>query len=176
LTNADPHFFASAAACACLILWATAGHAQNPTRTVAQFSRGDIRFTQGGTAYSAQLSAGRIDVTEELAGEAPLEIRTLHLQFTLLGGRPGAQPDVVIVLKNADGPRMYEAQDLLALTVQTSGGGTSMFQAGRGTCAFILIRLSRSGVEGTARCDGTMAGTGGEPGLLVTDLAFSASP
>jgi hypothetical protein len=176
LTSVDPRLPIHLVAAACLILWTAAGNAQAPTRTVAQFTKGEIRFTQGGKAYSADLSTGWIDVTEELAGEAPLEARTLYLQFSFLKGGAGTQPDVTLVLKNADGPGAYGSSDLLAFVVKTSGGGVSTFQAGRGTCDFVLTRLGRGGVDGTARCSGAMAGTGGGQGPLVTDITFSARP
>jgi hypothetical protein len=176
LTNVDPRRPLPLAACLCLLAWAAAGQAQNPTRTIAQFTRGDIHFTQGDKAYSASLVSGGIDVTEELAGEAPLEIRTLQLRFAFLKGAAGAQPDITIVLKNADGPGVYESSDLLMFTVQTSGGGVSTFEAGLGTCTFTLTRLARTGVDGAAACQGTMADAGGGQGLMVTDVTFSARP
>jgi hypothetical protein len=176
LTNVDPRFLASLVAACCFILWTPAGQTQAPVKTVAQFTTGEIRFTQGGRAYSASLSTGRIDVVEELAGEAPLEARTLYLQFTFLTGGAGAQPDVTLVLKNADGPGDYGASDLLAFVVQTSGGGISTFQADRGSCNFVLTRLGRGGVDGTARCSGAMTGAGGGQGPLVTDVSFNARP
>ncbi len=176
MTSVNPRLRTQLAAGICLILWAAAGNAQAPTKTVARFNRGDIRFTQGGKAYSADLSSGRIDVTEELAGEAPLEARTLYLQFAFLKGDAGAQPDVALVLKNADDPGTYGPSDLLMFSVQTSGGGVSTFQADRGSCEIVLTRLDRGGVNGTARCEGSMAGRGGSIGLLVTDITFSARP
>lgn len=120
-------------------------------------------------------------MVEELAGEAPLEVRTLHLLFTFLGSgasgaKPDVTPDITIVLTNADGPGTYGPSDLLAFAVQTSGGGLSAFQADRGACMFVLTRLGRGGVDGTAHCAGEMAGVGGEAGPLVTDVTFSARP
>ena len=140
-----------------------------PPRTIAQFTQGDISFSQGGRGYTAALVAGRIDVSEELAGEAPIEVRTLYLQFAFLKTGADATPDVILILTNADGPRMYEGSDLLVFSVQTSGGGQSVLQTGRGGCSVALTRLSRSGVQGTARCEG-MAG------LPVTDVFFTAAP
>jgi len=180
LTSADVRLLASLTACLGLWLGAQASNAQAPTRTVAQFTTGDIRFTQGGKSYSAQLSAGRIDVVDELSGEAPIEVRTLYLRFSFLqggaGARPDATPDIAIVLKNADGPGTYGVSDLLVFTVQTSGGGLSVYQADRGGCTFVMTRLARTGVEGTARCEGTMGGAGGGQGQLVTEVVFSARP
>lgn len=150
--------------------------AQNPTKTVVQYTRGDIRFTQGGKTYTAPLSAGRIDVAEELSGEAPMEVRTLHLQFSFLGGGAGTQPDISIILTNADGPGIYGPSDLFSFTVQTSGGGLSVFQSDRGACTFTLTRLARDGVNGTANCEGSMAGAGGGQGQMVTDITFAARP
>jgi hypothetical protein len=158
-----------AAACAGTLLGASASHAQAPTRTVAQFTQGAISFSQGGRAYTADLLSGRIDVSEELAGEAPIEVRTLYVQFALLRGGSGATPDVTVVLTNADGPRVYEGSDLLAFSVQTSVGGQSTLAGDRRGCTVTLTRLSRSGVQGTARCEGAA-------GLPVTDVSFTAGP
>lgn len=180
MTNAKPRRASFLAACLCLLAWAGAAVAQAPVKTVAWFTKGDIRFTQGGATYSAGLVNGRIDVVEELAGEAPLEIRTLHLQFALLAGDagapPDATPDVRIVLKNADGPRAYDSSDLLVFTVQTSTGGAWAFQVGRGTCTVTLTRLARSGVAGTASCEEPPPGAVGGTGPSVTHAAFTAAP
>ena len=159
------------------MLGAPVSDAQNPTRTVARFTKGDIRFTQGGKAYSARLVNGRIDVTEELAGEAPLEVRTLSLTFALLGSRSsGGQPDVMLVLTNVEGPGSYEGSSLLAFSVRTSGGRTSTFQHGKSLCTVLLTRVGRGGVDGTATCAGEMAGADGKPGAAVTDVSFDVAP
>jgi len=167
LTNAK--FSVLLAACGGLLLGVVAADAQNPPRTIVQFASGEIRFAQRGKAYVAHLSSGRIEVSEELAGEAPLEVRTVDLQFTFLKGGATATPDVQLILTNADGPRTYDGSDLLAFTIQTSEGGLWDLRTGNGRCVFTLSRVSRGGVEGTAKC---------EDGLdtPVTDISFAASP
>jgi hypothetical protein len=160
-----------------MVMWLAAATAQSPAKTVAQYTTGEIRFTQGGQSYTAALSAGRIEVTEQLAGEAPIDVRTLSLSFAFLGGgAPGAQPDITIVLTNADSAGTYGASDIVLFVVQTSRGGTSVFRSDRGDCTFELTRLERAGVNGTARCRGEMEDAAGERGLLVTDVSFSARP
>jgi hypothetical protein len=160
-----------------MVMWPAAATAQGPAKTVAQYTTGEIRFTQGGQSYTAALTAGRIEVTEQLAGEAPIDVRTLSLSFAFLGGGvPGAQPDITIVLTNADSAGTYGASDIVLFVVRTSRGGASVFRSDRGDCTFELTRLERAGVNGTAQCRGEMAGVGEGPGQLVTDVAFNARP
>lgn len=168
--------FVRLAASLCLLAWAAVGHAQYPAKTIAQYSRGEIRFTQGGKVYSARLSEGRLDVAEELTGESPLEIRTLHLHCVFLQSSAGSRPDVTIVLKNTDGPGTYGVFDLLTFEVQTSERGLSAFRANHGTCTFVLTRLDQTSVEGTAQCAGEMTSADGTLVKPVTDVTFGAAP
>ncbi len=130
--------------------------------TIANYTKGQVTFTQGGKTATWTLWQGSAD--RMVAGEQT--VTQVSAIYTPNGKFTGPEPNLRTTVS-----RMGDYVEVVVLAVQKGPGGNGTLRIRGASCTATLARVDSTRAVGSGTCTGTFEGGG-----TVTKFSFTAKP